>query len=338
MLDLLRDYPLLAHNTFGFAVHAQCAAWLTDEAALPAMRDDARLAGLPRLLIGGGSNLVLTRDFPGVVLLNGLQGRRRVGEDADAWFVEAAAGENWHEFVAYTLDEDMPGLENLALIPGTVGAAPVQNIGAYGVEVANCLHSVRVFDVLDGSWRTLGRDDCAFGYRDSVFKRGGRDRWIITSVVFRLPKRWQARTGYGDIAARLAALGRAPRARDVFDAVCAIRRAKLPDWRETGNAGSFFKNPLVDAARHAALVASEPGLVAYPQPDGGAKLAAGWLIERCGFKGVTRGHAGVHDAQALVLVNRGGASGSEVVALAREIVEAVMTRFGVTLEIEPLVV
>jgi UDP-N-acetylmuramate dehydrogenase len=263
-----------------------------------------------------------------------------VREDDDAWYVEAAAGEPWHDFVAWTLAQGLPGLENLALIPGTVGAAPIQNIGAYGLEMCERFASLRAVELETGAVVELDADACRFGYRDSFFKREGRDRFVITSVTFRLPKVWQPRAGYADIARELAAGGHAdaaaPSAQAIFDAVVAVRRAKLPDPLQLGNAGSFFKNPVVEATQFEALKVKEPEVVSYPQPDGRVKLAAGWLIDRCGWKGRAMGAAAVHERQALVLVNRGGASGAEVLALAKAVQRDVLARFGVELEAEPV--
>jgi len=337
----IADYPLKAHNTFGFDVRAQWACRIEHEAQVLAAMRDPRVAGLPRLVLGGGSNVVLTRDFPGLVLLVALRGRRVVGEDAEAVYVEAAAGEPWHEFVAWTLSQGLPGLENLALIPGTVGAAPIQNIGAYGLEMCERFAWLRAVELTSGDSVELDSRACAFGYRDSFFKREGRDRFVITSVTFRLPKAWQPRAGYADLARQLAANGyeaggNEPDARAIFDAVVAVRRSKLPDPVELGNAGSFFKNPVVSADQFDALKKREPDVVSYPQPDGRVKLAAGWLIDRCGWKGRSLGAAAVHERQALVLVNRGGASGVQVLALARAIRDDVFERFGVELEAEPV--
>lgn len=337
--DLSADYPLRTHNTFGFDVRAGFACTIRSEADLAAALADPRLAGLPRLVLGGGSNVVLTRDFEGVAMLIRMRGRRIVGETEDAYLVEAAAGENWHEFVAWTLEQGLGGLENLALIPGTVGAAPIQNIGAYGLEMAERFERLRAFDLLEGRAVEMDAEACAFGYRDSVFKRAGRDRFVILSVTFRLPKRWQARASYADLARELDARGIAtPTPGQIFDAVVAIRRAKLPDPVTLGNAGSFFKNPVIDAGEFDALRSREPEIVFYAQRDGRVKLAAGWMIDRCGWKGRTHGGAGVHDRQALVLVNRGGATGAQVLALAHAIRTDVGQRFGVELEVEPVVV
>ncbi|MFM0360294.1 UDP-N-acetylmuramate dehydrogenase [Paraburkholderia sediminicola] len=335
----IADYPLKAHNTFNFDVRAQFACRIEHEAQLMAAVRDPRTAGLPRLVLGGGSNVVLTGDFAGLVLLVALQGRRVVREDDAAWYVEAAAGEPWHDFVAWTLSQGLPGLENLALIPGTVGAAPIQNIGAYGLEMCERFASLRAVELETGAVVELDADACRFGYRDSFFKREGRDRFVITSVTFRLPKSWQPRAGYADLARELAASGYAdtpPSAQAIFDAVVAVRRAKLPDPLQLGNAGSFFKNPVVEATQFEALKVKEPEVVSYLQPDGRVKLAAGWLIDRCGWKGRAMGAAAVHERQALVLVNRGGASGAEVLALAKAVQRDVQARFGVELEAEPV--
>ncbi|AOJ69757.1 MULTISPECIES: UDP-N-acetylmuramate dehydrogenase [Burkholderia] len=338
-VQLIPDFPLRAHNTFGFDVRARLAARIGSPAQFASLARDPRVAGLDLFVLGGGSNVVFTGDFDGLVLLDEIRGRALVREDEGAWFVEAGGGENWHAFVEWTLAEGMPGLENLALIPGTVGAAPIQNIGAYGIEMKEHFASLRAVELATGEIVEFDAQHCAFGYRDSFFKREGRGRFAIVSVTFRLPKAWTPRLGYADVARELAARGidasRAS-ARDVFDAVVAIRRAKLPDPLELGNAGSFFKNPVIDAQAFAALRASEPDVVSYPQPDGRVKLAAGWLIDRCGWKGRSLGAAAVHERQALVLVNRGGASGADVLALAHAIRRDVLERFGVELEAEPV--
>ncbi|MBU9563501.1 UDP-N-acetylmuramate dehydrogenase [Burkholderia multivorans] len=338
-LSLLPDHPLAAHNTFGIDARARYAARITHPAQFEALHRDARVATLPHLVLGGGSNVVFTRDFDGLVLLDEIAGRRVVCDDDDAWYVEAGGGENWHAFVGWTLEQGMAGLENLALIPGTVGAAPIQNIGAYGLEMNAYFDSLVAVELATGRSERFDAARCAFGYRDSFFKRDGRGRFAIVSVTFRLPKRWTPRLGYADVTRELDARGISPAAatpRDVFDAVVAIRRAKLPDPRELGNAGSFFKNPVIDRAQFDALHARAPGVVSYPQPDGRVKLAAGWLIDRCGWKGRALGAAAVHDRQALVLVNRGGATGADVLALARAIQHDVRTQFGVELEPEPV--
>jgi len=268
-----------------------------------------------------------------------VRGMRLVAEYADAWIVEAGAGENWHEFVAWTLAQGWPGLENLALIPGTVGAAPVQNIGAYGVELQDRFESLDAVDLVTGRSVTLRESICAFGYRDSVFKHSLANRSVITRVRFRLPRPWQPVIGYLDLERKIAETGiAAPSAQQIFDWICTIRRAKLPDPVLLGNAGSFFKNPVVTPEQCRDIIGRDPEIVHYPMPDGSVKLAAGWMIDACGWKGKSVGQAGVYEKQALVLVNRGGAIGSEVMTLARAIQESVYGRFGIRLEPEPVVV
>jgi UDP-N-acetylmuramate dehydrogenase len=330
------DYSLRAHNTFGFDVRARLACRIERADQLAAVARDARAGGLRTLVLGSGSNVVLTRDFDGLVLLMQLRGKRVAREDGDAWYVEAGAGENWHEFVAWTLGQGLPGLENLALIPGTVGAAPIQNIGAYGLEMCERFAFLRAVELATGETVEFDVAACRFGYRDSFFKREGRDRFAITSVTFRLPKAWTPRADYADLARELAARGDPVTAQAIFDAVVAVRRAKLPDPLVLGNAGSFFKNPVVEVAQFDALRAREPDVVSYRQTDGRVKLAAGWLIDRCGWKGRAIGAAAVHERQALVLVNCGGATGAEIIALAHAIQKEVRERFGVDLEPEPV--
>ncbi|KMQ80628.1 UDP-N-acetylenolpyruvoylglucosamine reductase [Candidatus Burkholderia pumila] len=332
---LQEDYSLLRHNTFGFDARARYAMRIDSVEAACALADDKRIHGMPQLVLGGGSNIVLTRNFDGVALIVGIAGKSVIGEDGGAWLVEAGADENWHDFVTWTLAHGMPGLENLALIPGTVGAAPIQNIGAYGLEMGERFERLHAVELATGARVAFDRATCAFGYRDSFFKRKGRGRFMITSVVFRLPKRWTPRADYADVARAFEASAKHD-AQAIFDAVVAARRTKLPDWTTLGNAGSFFKNPMIDASAFDALKASEPGIVSYAQPDGHVKLAAGWLIDQCGWKGRSIRNAAVHDRQALVLVNRGGATGAQVIELAEAIKHDVLNRFGVELEMEPV--
>ncbi|WP_319242375.1 UDP-N-acetylmuramate dehydrogenase [uncultured Propionivibrio sp.] len=293
-----------------------------------------------RFVLGGGSNVVLTGDFPGLILHMAIHGRELAGEDADAWYVRAGAGEPWHEFVQWTLAQGWPGLENLSLIPGTVGAAPVQNIGAYGLEVGERLHCVGAIDMDNGQACRFDREACRFGYRDSRFKQEGwhlDGRMVITDVIFSLPKCWSARTRYADVAAELDArkiVNPTPAA--IADAVSAVRRRKLADPAVLANAGSFFQNPVVDGEQAARLLASHPTMPHYPQPDGRTKLAAGWLIEQTGWKGRWLGTVGMYEKQALVLVNRGGATGADVLALMHAVQNDVRLRFGVILSPEPV--
>ena len=330
---------LKPYNTFGLPAVVQTLVRIASDADVRRVVDDPVLGLAPKFILGGGSNIVLTRDMPQVVLKVEVRGRRVVEERADAWVVEAGAGEPWHDFVAWTLDQGLPGLENLALIPGTVGASPVQNIGAYGIELKDRFESLDGVDLLTGRSVTLDAAFCAFGYRDSVFKHSLAGRVVITRVRFRLPKPWQPVLGYLEIERKMAEHGVArPEARQVFDWICAVRRAKLPDPAVVGNAGSFFKNPVVTPEQCRDIIGRDPEIVHYPMPDGTMKLAAGWMIDACGWKGKTVGKAGVYEKQALVLVNRGGAIGSEVMLLAKAIQESVYGRFGIRLEPEPVVV
>jgi UDP-N-acetylmuramate dehydrogenase len=336
---LQTDVSLRPFNTMGIAARARLLLPICTLDELHAVRADPALNTLPRLVLGGGSNLLFTGDFDGLVLHMRGAGIAIVGETSDAVLVRAAAGESWHGLVSWTLAHGLGGLENLSLIPGSVGASPIQNIGAYGSELKDCFHRLTAFDFETGELLHLDRAACEFGYRDSVFKHRLRDRAIILDVTFALPKRWQPNLRYAELAQEVAARGKtAPGAADISDAVIAIRQRKLPDPALLGNAGSFFKNPVVPAAQRDALLVRHPGLVSYAQGDGSVKLAAGWLIDQCGWKGRAMGAAGVYEKQALVLVNRGGASGAEMVALAEAIQHDVEDRFGVRLEPEPVFV
>ncbi len=325
-------------NTFGLPAVAQTLVHITSDADVRRIVDHPEYGLAPKFILGGGSNVVLTRDVAAVVLKIEIRGRRLVAETPEAWIVEAGAGENWHDTVAWTLDQGWPGLENLALIPGSVGAAPVQNIGAYGVEMKDRFESLDAVDLVTGRTVTLDAATCRFGYRDSVFKNLLAGKSVITRVRFRLPRPWQAVRGYLDIERKMVETHNGdPDPRTIFDWVCGIRRAKLPDPAVIGNVGSFFKNPVVTEEQCRDIIGRDPEIVHYPMPDGSVKLAAGWLIDACGWKGKSVGRAGVYERQALVLVNRGGASGAEVVTLARAIQESVYGRFGIRLEPEPII-
>ena len=339
-LPIATDVQLQSFNTFRIAARARRYLRVTNPAQLAALVADPALAALPRLLLGGGSNLLITRDeVDALVLHMALEGKEIVGTTGDATLVRARAGENWHGFVEWTIDQGMGGLENMALIPGTVGAAPIQNIGAYGAEVKDSFHSLTAFDFASGALRTMTAAECRFGYRDSVFKHPEGAQLAVLDVTFALPRVWRPNLRYAELANAVRDAGiAAPLPRQVADAVIAIRRRKLPDPREIGNAGSFFKNPGVSPEHCARLLEQWPDLVHHVQPDGSEKLAAGWLIDRCGWKGRSLGRAGVYPQQALVLVNNGDASGAEVLALARAIQQDVQERFGVVLEPEPVLV
>lgn len=335
-LPLSFDVPLDAYNTFRIPARARRYLRVTDAAQLAAVARDPALAALPRLVLGGGSNLLITHDeVDALVLHMGLLGKEVVGETMEAILVRAQAGENWHAFVEWTLAQGLGGLENMALIPGTVGASPIQNIGAYGAEVKDRFHSLTVFDFASGTTRVMDAAACRFGYRDSVFKQPEGKDLVVLDVTFALPRAWTPNLRYAELAQALQGID-TPAPRQVADAVIAIRRRKLPDPAEIGNAGSFFKNPVVSGEQCARLLQAWPDLVHHAQPDGSEKLAAGWLIDRCGWKGKHLGRAGVYPKQALVLVNHGGATGAEVMALARAIQDDVAARFGVRLEPEPV--
>ena len=337
-LQVQRRASLREYNTFGLPAVAATLVRLASEGDVRRVVDHPEYGVAPKFVLGGGSNVVLTRDYAGVVLKVEILGRRLLRADADAWIVEVGAGEPWHEVVAWTVQQGWPGLENLALIPGSSGAAPVQNIGAYGVELKDRLESLDAVDLVTGRTVTLDAAACRFGYRDSVFKQHLAGKNVITRVRLRLPRPWQPVLGYLDLERKMAETGqREPDAQTVFDWVCAIRRAKLPDPALIGNAGSFFKNPVVSPEQCRDIIGRDPAVVHYLLADGSCKLAAGWLIDACGWKGKSVGRAGVYDKQALVLVNRGGASGAEVVTLARAIQESVYGRFGIRLEPEPVI-
>ncbi len=333
-MKVLEQVSLKAFNSFGVEVKAALFAEALNDADVRDALQVAQERDVPLLVIGGGSNLLLTGDVQALVLRMASRGIRIV-EDCVQVVVEAEAGEPWHPFVQHTLEQGLVGLENLSLIPGTVGAAPMQNIGAYGVEIKDVFHSLTALDRQTGELREFTLADCHFAYRDSVFKQQP-GRWLILRVRFALKREQTLHLEYGPVRQRLAEQGiEAPTATDVSRAICAIRAEKLPDPAVLGNAGSFFKNPLVSAELAARVRAEHADLVAYPQADGQVKLAAGWLIERAGWKGFREGDAGVHKLQALVLVNYGAATGTQLLALAKRIQADVLTRFGVSLEIEP---
>ncbi|MDO8329246.1 MAG: UDP-N-acetylmuramate dehydrogenase [Fluviicoccus sp.] len=334
----LESQPLTRYNTFGIKAQTRFLALVDSDAELRFLLLSVTARNLPLMVLGSGSNMVLRGDFPGLVLVMRQKGIQRLSATQDEVVVEAAAGEIWHDFVQYCLAQGWYGLENLSLIPGTVGAAPVQNIGAYGVEVKDSLCGLTAMHRETGVTRDFTAAECRFAYRDSIFKQDAAGQWIITRVRFRLSQRPLAHAEYGDIRRQLQATGvDRPSPRQVADAIIAIRRSKLPDPAQIGNAGSFFKNPVVPTAQFDRLRQDFPELPAYPQASG-VKLAAGWLIERAGWKGKTLGEAGVYDKQALVLVNRGKATGCDILTLAAAIQRDVSDKFGVALEIEPVIV
>ncbi len=333
-MNILRNVSLQAYNTFGIRATAECMAVVESVEDLAAIAGDASLPTARRVL-GGGSNILLsTPVLPGLTVLARLRGIADEREDAAHVYLRAAARESWHDVVMHAVGRGLGGIENLALIWGTAGAAPIQNIGAYGAEVKNVIEEVEVWDWAERRSYKLSAGECGFGYRDSIFKRELKDRVVVTSILLRLSKCPVPNTSYGAIADELRAAGaeERPSVADVAAAVVRIRQSKLPDPREVGNAGSFFKNPTISKADYEALQKEHPAIPSYPVADPACvKVPAGWLIEQCGWKGRTVGAAGVHSRQALVLVNRGGATGEEIWALSRQVVESVQSRFGIRL-------
>jgi UDP-N-acetylmuramate dehydrogenase len=337
-MHLIENASLKKRNTFGIAATARFFVQVNSKDALRCFLNSVTAKNVPLLVLGGGSNIVFAQDYQGVVLNPDFKGIKCVADDGERVIVEAAAGENWHEFVQYCLVRGWYGLENLSLIAGTVGAAPIQNIGAYGVELKDCFVSLSAMCIKTGSMREFSLAECAFGYRDSVFKNALKNQYVITAVRFCLSKIARVNVQYGDIAQELLTQGITQASpKQVAQAVITIRQRKLPNPTQIGNTGSFFKNPVVALAQFETLKAQYPHIVAYPQAQG-MKLAAGWLIEQAGWKGQSLGQAGVYEKQALVLVNRGGVTGAEVVNLAQAIQKSVLDKFGVSLEIEVNVV
>ena len=328
--NALPNYDLTGRNTLGLKARSQYAVFIDDEDQLPRLFDMAGRARLPVRVLGGGSNVLLGEHYAGVTAIMASRGRELTTASGGRVILEAFAGENWHDLVMWTVLQGLWGLENLAGIPGTVGAAPIQNIGAYGVEIGDRFHSLVAFDRTTRSFVTLDRDACRFSYRHSVFKEQP-GRYVVTLVRLELAENGQAELGYRE----LSNLEQVDHPEKVMNAVLKLRTAKLPDWRILGNVGSFFHNPVLAQTEGRAFVAQHPSAPAFPQPDGSFKLSAGWLIERAGLKGYRNGAVGVSEQHALVLVNHGGAGRTEFMALADHVVAVVMERFGIRLNREP---
>ena len=338
-------YTLVEHaalaplNTFGVAATARWLAEVRDATAIPAVLALPAVSGAPVMVLGVGSNVLFAADFPGLILRMGFDSVRVLDDDGSTALVRAEAGAGWDALVDWTLARGLAGLENLALIPGLVGAAPIQNIGAYGAEVAESIETVEAWDRQTDRFDRLDAAQCAFAYRDSVFKREP-ERWIVTAVAFRLAREARPRLDYAGVREELAAQGVTadPTPQQVAAAVRRLRRRKLPDPAVIGNAGSFFKNPVVEAALAARIRGEHPQAPVYPAGEGCSKLSAAWLIESCGWRGHRDGDAGISAQHALVLVNHGTASGAQLLALARRVAESVEQRFGMRLEPEPRIV
>jgi len=329
------NISLKAYNTFGIEAKARTFAELEIFPDVQNFLDMMRRRDEPLLVLGGGSNVLFTKDFDGVVVKISTKGIIKIKETEHHVLLQVQAGEVWDDFVNYCLDHNYGGVENLALIPGNVGSCPIQNIGAYGVEVKDTIEAVEVVNIESLQMFELSNHECRFGYRDSIFKHELKGKVIIVSVIFRLTKKHILHHHYGAIQDELKALGiDDPGIKDIAAAVCNIRRAKLPDPKEVGNAGSFFKNPSVSEKDFNKLKMSFPSMPSYAQDDGTFKIPAGWLIEQCGWKGHREGETGVHAKQALVLVNYGNAKGREIINLAKKILKSVTDKFGIGLEME----
>ncbi len=327
------NISLKAFNTFGIDVNSKRFAQFSNTEELSTILSERN--DDPLLILGGGSNILLTQDFEGLVLKNEIKGYEIIEEDDEKVLIKAGSGEVWHEFVLQNIENNFGGTENLSLIPGSVGASPMQNIGAYGVEIKDVFVELEAYHIKTGEIHTFNHSDCQFGYRESVFKREKKGEYIIISVTYRLTKKHTVNVVYGAILEELQNKGIAePTIKSVSNAIIAIRSSKLPDPKELGNAGSFFKNPVVDVSILNEIKKTQPTVPNYPAPNGQVKMAAGWLIEKAGWKGTRFENYGVHVNQALVLVNYGGSTGQEILDLSSNIIADVEGKFGVCLERE----
>ena len=334
-MDILRNVSLKPYNTFGIDARATSFCEISSEQEIYDILKNYEYRYSPKLILGGGSNLLFTRDFDGLVLKIANKGIEIIEETEEYAVVKAAAGESWEDFVNFCVGKNFGGLENLSLIPGCVGASPIQNIGAYGVEMKDTFVSLEAIDMSTPRIKIIKKEDCKLGYRDSIFKRECRNKYIIFSVTFKLSKKPVLNLSYGSLEKELKAMGITnPGVQDISKAVCNIRRAKLPDPKEYGNAGSFYKNPVIPADQFKKIKTKFQAITHFKQEDGTIKLAAGWMIEECGWKGYASGNYGVHEDQALVLVNFGGAKGKEIQKLSELIKRSVFSKFGVELETE----
>lgn len=329
------NYSLKKLNTFGIEASARYFAECSDINQMQEILSERAFLNTQKLILGGGSNLLFTKNFDGLVIKNNLKGIELIKEDSNFYYVKAGAGEVWNQFVMHCVANNYAGLENLSLIPGNVGASPMQNIGAYGAEIKDHFFELEALHIADKKMQRFNNADCKFGYRESIFKRDLKNQFIITSVTFKLLKNPELNTRYGAIEKEMEAMGvKEITIQAISQAVCNIRNSKLPNPAEIGNAGSFFKNPEVTSDKYQTHKIQFPTIVGYELENGNVKLAAGWLIEQCGWKGKTIGDAGVHKLQALVLVNYGNAKGEEILNLSQQIMDSVKGTFGVDLERE----
>jgi len=334
-MQLLQNHNLKHLNTFGINVSAKYFVECNSLPDIEEVINNSLYSKEQLLILGGGSNILFTQNFDGLILKNNLLGIELIKEDDTFYYVKSAAGEIWHDFVMYCINNNYAGLENLSLIPGCVGASPMQNIGAYGVEIKDYFHELEAYHIQERRIQKFNNNDCKFGYRESIFKREFKNQFIILSVTFRLLKKTVFNTSYGAIETELQSMGVSTLTiKAISQAVCNIRNSKLPNPKEIGNAGSFFKNPEISKNKFGFLKSKYPTIVGYSLENKNVKIAAGWLIEQCGWKGKSFGDAGVHKNQALVLVNYNNATGKEIYDLSEKIIDSVLNKFGITLERE----
>lgn len=333
-MKIQNNFPLKNYNSFGIDAYAEKFVAVQDTEELKSVLTTTK--NETKFILGGGSNMLLTKDIEALVIHIDLKGKKIINQNDDYVWVESQAGENWHEFVLWTLEQNFGGLENMSLIPGNVGTTPIQNIGAYGAEIKDTFESCSAIHINTLETRSFSNEACHFGYRESIFKNNVKDQYIITSVIFKLSKRnHKINTSYGDITKELEKNNiKTPTLKNVSDAVIAIRMQKLPDPKELGNSGSFFKNPIISKTQFEEIMISFPEIPHYPISETAVKIPAGWLIENTGFKGKRYGNAGIHKNQALVLVNYGGASGIEILNISKEIQATIWSQFGIQIETE----
>ena len=334
MSNILHNYSLKNYNTFGIAAKAKYFASFSSEAELTALLKNNICKTEPLFILGGGSNILLTQDFEGIVLANNIKGIDVISEDEESTSIAVGAGEVWHDFVLWSINQNLSGIENLALIPGLVGASPMQNIGAYGTEVKDVITKVSYIEIETGLQKEITTSECNFGYRNSIFKEELRGKVVITKVVYKLSKTPLNNIKYGAITEELKRLKKQPSPGSIAQAVINIRSSKLPDPKVLGNSGSFFKNPIIETSQFEEMKKEFPEMVGYTISESKTKIAAGWLIDNAGLKGYRKADAGVHKNQALVLVNYGNATGTEIINLAKEVQQKVKEKYGISIEPE----
>lgn len=332
-MKIQNNHSLKKYNSFAVEAKSRYFCQIESNDQIDALLEWQQQFDLPLLLLGGGSNILFLNDYQGMTAIINTKGITIVGEDSDYTYIRANAGENWHQFVRWTVERSYAGLENLSLIPGTVGAAPMQNIGAYGVELADILYELEAIELATGQCKTFAQQECLFNYRDSLFKSSAFGQYLIQSITIKSPKKPQWNINYAGVKGSLE--GKTINAETISNSIIGLRQSKLPDPALIGNAGSFFKNPLLRKSKWQALKQLYPDLSGYPQADGSIKTSAAWLIDQCGWKGKRQGDAGVYKKHALVLVNYGSASGKDIGRIASDIVKSVSDKFGIVLEAEP---